>query len=115
VKFCRKSDREGRIFEGGGEMGLVASGRLRPGEAEYMEVTLRGEIAYEVFVHPDEPGVDFDLRIFDERGNLIEQDTDIDGDAVCVVRPAWTGPFRLVVNSARGTSTYRTLVQEIGE
>ena len=67
-------------------MGLVASGMLRPDEAEYMDVTLRGEVTYEVFVHPDEPGVDFDLRIFDERGNLIEQDTDIDSDAVCVDR-----------------------------
>jgi hypothetical protein len=94
-------------------MALVASGRLRPGEAEYMDVTLRGEVAYEVFVHPDEPGVDFDLSIFDEGGNLVAQDTDIDSDALCVVRPVWTGPFRLVVNSARGTSTYRTLVQEV--
>jgi hypothetical protein len=94
-------------------MGLVASGMLRPGEAEYMDVTLRGEVAYEVYVHPDEPGVDFDLSVFDERGNLIAQDTDTDSDALCIVRPAWTGPFRLVVNSARGTSTYRTLVQEM--
>lgn len=96
-------------------MALVASGMLRPGEMEYLDVTLRGQIPYEVFVHPDEPGVDFDLSVFDERGNLIAQDTDTDSDAVCVITPAWTGPFRLVVNSARGTSTYRTLVKELGE
>jgi hypothetical protein len=93
-------------------MGLVGSGVLGPGQAEYYQVVLKGGVTYSVYVDPDEPGVDFDLAIFDENGNLVTYDTDETSNALCFVTPKWTGPFRLVVKSARGTSTYKIRVED---
>lgn len=93
-------------------MPLVGSGVIGPGRAEYFDVVLQGGHTYSVFVRPFEPGVDFDLRIYDENGNLVTQDVDLHADAHCRVHPRWTGPFRLVVNAARGMSAYRIEVQE---
>jgi len=92
-------------------MALVGSGVIGPGGAEYFDVVLRGGITYSIYVDPDEPGVDFDLYIYDESGNLITQDTRTNSDALCFVTPRWTGPFRLVVKSERGVSTYRIRVE----
>ena len=88
-------------------MSLVGSGILASGEADYFEVRLQGGVTYSIYVRPDNPNVDFDLFVYDENGNLVEQDTDADSDALCLVTPAWTGPFRLKVKSAGGISTYR--------
>jgi len=93
-------------------MSLVGSGIIGPGGAEAYDVVLRGGRTYQIFVRPFEPGVDFDLHVFDENGNLTAQDTRLDPDAYCAVTPAWTGPFRLVVESARGVSGYRIDVQD---
>jgi hypothetical protein len=92
-------------------MALIGSGVIGPGTAEAFEVVLRAGQAYLVDVQPTEPGVDFDLHVFDENGNLVDQDVSPARDAYCTVRPRWTGPFRLVVESARGTSAYRIQVQ----
>jgi len=92
-------------------MALVGSGILGPGQAEYFDVALRGGVTYSVYVHPSEPGVDFDLYVHDENGNLITQDITTDSDAFCLITPVWTGPFRLTVTSARGLSNYNILVQ----
>jgi hypothetical protein len=93
-------------------MPLVGSGVIGPGGAEYFDVVLRGQHTYSVYVRPFEPGVDFDLHVYDENGNLIGEDIRTDPNAYCSISPRWTGPFRLVVNSARGTSGYRIEVQE---
>jgi hypothetical protein len=92
-------------------MGLVGSGVLGPGQAEYFDVALKSGITYSVYVAPAEPGVDFDLYIHDENGNLVSQDTSTNSDALCLITPAWTGPFRLTVKAARGLSTYRIRVE----
>jgi hypothetical protein len=93
-------------------MALVGSGILGPGEAQYFEVVLRGGVTYSIYVDPDEPGVDFDLYVYDENDRLVAQDTDIDSDALCFITPRWTGPFRLVVKSARGISNYSIRVED---
>jgi hypothetical protein len=93
-------------------MGLVGSGVIGPGGSEYFDVILRGGQTYAVYVQPFEPGVDFDLRIYDENGNLVTQDITTATDAYCTVMPRWTGPFRLLVSSARGASGYRIQVQD---
>jgi hypothetical protein len=93
-------------------MTLVGSGIIGPGTAEYFDVVLTGGHSYLVDVQPTEPGVDFDLHVYDEHGNLVDQDVSPARDAYCGIRPRWTGPFRLVVESARGTSAYRIRVQD---
>jgi hypothetical protein len=92
-------------------MTLVGSGILGPGQAEYYDVALRGAVTYGIYVVPDEPGVDFDLHIYDENGNLVTQDVRTNSEAACFITPFWTGTFRLKVDSARGLSTYRIAVQ----
>jgi hypothetical protein len=93
-------------------MTMVGSGVIGPGGAESFAVVLRAGHMYQVYVQPFEVGVDFDLRIYDERDNLVNADISTSPDAYCSIVPRWTGPFRLVVNSARGMSSYRILVQE---
>ena len=93
-------------------MSLVGSGVIGPGTAEAFDVVLTGGHNYLVDVQPIEPGVDFDLHVFDENGHLITQDVSPARDAYCAIQPRWTGPFRLVVESARGTSAYRIQVQD---
>ncbi|HEU4759716.1 MAG TPA: hypothetical protein VFT91_07010 [Dehalococcoidia bacterium] len=93
-------------------MALVGSGILGPGQAQFFDVALAAGITYSVYVEPDQPSVDFDLKVFDENSNLVAQDISTDSDALCFITPAWTGPFRLVVESARGLSTYRIRVED---
>ena len=93
-------------------MPLVGSGVIGPGGSEYFDVVLASGHTYAVYVEPFEPTVDFDLHVYDENGNLISQDVSTAADAYCTITPRWTGPFRLVVNSARGLSGYRIQVQE---
>jgi hypothetical protein len=92
---------------------LSGSGILAPGEAEYFDIVLQGQRLYSIYVYPSEPGVDFDLYIYDENGNLVEQDTETDSDALCIIAPRWTGPFRLEVQSARGLSPYSLEIEEL--
>lgn len=92
-------------------MGLVGSGVLGPGQAEYFGVALRSGVTYSIYVLPSEPGVDFDLFVHDESGNLVSQDTSTSSDALCLITPVWTGPFRLTVKSSRGLSTYSIRVE----
>jgi hypothetical protein len=93
-------------------MGLIGNGVIGPGGAEFFDVVLQSGHTYSVFVQPFEPSVDFGLHVYDENGNLVTQDITTSADAYCAITPRWTGPFRLVVNSARGFSGYRIQVQE---
>jgi len=77
---------------------------------EAFDVVLQGGVTYTIFVDPFQVGVDFDLGVLDENGNLVAQDTSTAPNAVCCVTPRWTGPFRLVVKSARGLSNYQIRV-----
>jgi hypothetical protein len=92
-------------------MPLVGSGVIGPGAADYFDVVLSGGRTYAVLVEPFDPTVDFDLFVYDERGNLVSLDDSPAADAVCAVTPAWTGPFRLKVKAHRGLSGYRIQVQ----
>ena len=92
-------------------MALVGSGVLGPGQAEYFDVVLQSGVTYRVYVAPVEQGVDFDLYVYDENGNLVQQDASAASDALCFVTPRWTGPFRLMVKSARGLSLYQIRIE----
>jgi hypothetical protein len=93
-------------------MPLVGSGVIGHGSAEAFDVFLTAGHTYAIAVQPTEPGVDFDLHVFDQNGNMVAQDNSYARDAYCGITPAWTGPFRLVVESAQGTSAYEIRVHE---
>jgi hypothetical protein len=91
---------------------LIGAGLIHPREAEAFEVVLQAGHTYLIDVQPTEPTVDFDLHIYDENNMLVSKDESTAADAYCAVTPRWTGPFRLVVVSARGSSPYQIRVQE---
>ena len=93
-------------------MSLVGSGIIGAGGAQFYDVVLQGGHTYAVGVQPSDPTVDFDLHIFDENGVLVTEDISTAADAYCAITPRWTGPFRLVVEAARGLSTYQIQVMD---
>jgi hypothetical protein len=93
-------------------MGLVGNGIIGPGGSEFFDVVLQGGHTYAIGVQPFEVGVDFDLHVYDENGNMVTEDISPAADAYCAITPRWTGPFRLVVNSVRGLSAYRIQVMD---
>jgi len=92
-------------------MPVIGSGTIGPGRGEYFDVVLTALTPHRVYVRPDDPTVDFDLHVYDEGGHLITQDVSPSSDAFCVITPRWTGPFRLLVTSANGPSTYQIAVE----
>ncbi len=91
---------------------IVVTGFVGPHEAQFLDVGLQSQHRYLINVVPNEPTVDFDLHIFDENGVLVSWDESPAADAICEITPAWTGPFRIVVDSKRGMSAYRVEVRE---
>ena len=91
-------------------MPVVGAGVIGTGQAEYLDLMLEGGHTYSFSVHPSERNVDFDLHIYDQNGNLVSWDESPAADAYGVVTPFITGPFRIVVNSTQGMSTYQVEV-----
>jgi len=91
-------------------MALVGSGRLSTGQTEMFDVVLAGNVTHTIYVRPDRSGVDFDLRIYDENGNLVQWDETFAADALCQITPRWTGAFRIFVLCASGASGYRIMI-----
>lgn len=70
------------------------------------EGTLRGGVTYK-FVLIVPPGADFDIKIYDENGNLVEEGTKPgDADEEVYLTPLWTGPFTIVVYRFSGSGFY---------
>lgn len=92
-------------------MAVVGSGVLGPGGAQYLDVALRAGITYNIYVDPSEPSVDFNLFVYDENNNQVAYDNTPASSALCSVTPRWTGPFRIMVTSARGLSNYNLRVE----
>jgi hypothetical protein len=93
-------------------MARIGSGTISAGNGEYVDVVLTGGRPHRVFVQAHDPGVDFDLRVYDESGNLVQQDVSYSPDAYCIVTPRWTGPFRLFVTAASGIGRYTLVVED---
>ena len=52
-------------------------------------------------------GADFDIKIYDENGNLVAKGTKTgSADETVYITPRWTGPFRIVVYSYTGSGFY---------
>lgn len=93
-------------------MAIVGSGVIGPKEADELYIPLQGGVAYSIYVEPDNPDVDFDLFVYDERGHLVTQDVAPSSEAHCSVIPKQSGLFRLVIKSAKGLGTYYVRVHE---
>jgi hypothetical protein len=88
-------------------MAVVATGMIGTGQSQFLDVVLEGGHTYWINVHPSEAGVDFDLHIYDQNGNVVSWDETPAADAYGTVTPLITGPFRIVVNSVEGMAAYR--------
>jgi hypothetical protein len=93
--------------KGGFRMPVVGAGVIGTGQAQYLDVVLEGGRTYSINVLPSEAGVDFDLHIYDQNGNLVSWDETPAADAHGTVMPIITGPFRIVVNSGGGMAADR--------
>ena len=76
---------------------LELTGVLRDGTYRIHSVTLRAGYSYTLAGACDDDCDDLDLQIFDENGNLIDEDLLEDDIPVVSVSPSWTGVFRVKV------------------
>ena len=90
----------------------VATGTIGAGTEEYFQVVLTAGRSHRIWVHTDDRGVDFDLRVYDQNGNLVDADVSYSPDAFCIITPRWTGTFRLAVSAASGLGRYTLLVED---
>jgi hypothetical protein len=88
----------------------VGTGTLGPGQSDRFSTVLQAGISYDIYVQPADTTTDFDLRVYDENSNLVCEDIDTTANALCRVRPKWTGPFTIVVTCHRGYSRYGVIV-----
>jgi len=93
-------------------MAQLGTGTIGAGADEYFETVLTAGRSHRIYVHPEDPSVDFDLSVYDQNGNLVDSDLSYSADAFCVVTPRWTGPFRLKVSAASGASRYTLIVED---
>jgi hypothetical protein len=101
-----------RSKRGGGSnvVALVGNGTLHPGQSDTYDTVLRAGYTYDINVKTQEHGVDFDVYVLDENGNAVAGDDDIAADAFCAITPRWTGPFKIIVKSSRGSSGYSLII-----
>ncbi len=80
---------------------------VQPLTSDYYTVTLRaGELT--IIALSGSGTSDLDLYLYDENGNLIEQDLGMNDSARVSVVPRWTGPFRVrVQNRGMRPNLYR--------
>jgi hypothetical protein len=95
-------------------MSWMTSGFAGPGQQHSFDAILKAGTSNIVYVRPEEDvTVDLDLHVYDENGSLVAYDDHVDMDAACRVTPRWTGPFRIVVSSAQGSSRFALLIKTL--
>jgi hypothetical protein len=93
----------------------MQTGFVAEGEQRSFDVVLELGTSTIIYVRPKENGsADLDLHVYDEKGELVSRDEYADIDAACRVTPQRTGPFRVVVSSARGSSQFTLLMKTVG-
>lgn len=80
--------------------------QLRENQYQWITIKLRGGTNYLLTGLCDQDCQDLDLAIYDENGNLVKRDTQIDATPVVSVTPQWTGNFRIRVSMAKTTAAY---------
>jgi len=77
-----------------------------PGDSWTYRGTLTGGVRHK-FQLTVPFGADFDIKIYDENGNLVAKGTKTgSANETVYVTPRWTGPFRIVVYSYSGSGFY---------
>ncbi|MBS3788964.1 hypothetical protein KGY77_11185 [Candidatus Bipolaricaulota bacterium] len=78
---------------------------MHPSDVDWFTVTLEGGVTYS-FDLIVRWGSDFDIKVYDENGNLVGSGTNGRGeDEEVFVTPSWTGTFEVKVYYYAGTST----------
>ncbi|HLZ38606.1 MAG TPA: hypothetical protein VKP64_12820 [Mycobacteriales bacterium] len=96
-------------------MSWMHTGFVAEGEQQSFDVVLEAGTSAVIYVRPKEDvSADLDLHVYDEKGDLVSHDVYADIDAACRVTPERTGPFRVVVSSARGSSRFALLMKTVG-
>jgi hypothetical protein len=70
---------------------------LRDDASDYYTLDLRKGYTYKIVAVCDADCSDMDLKIYDENGNLIDEDTESDDTPIVNVTPKWTGEYELYV------------------
>jgi hypothetical protein len=81
-------------------------GTLRDGSSDWITVDLRRGGDYSILAIGDRDCRDLDLAVYDENGNLIDSDIQMDDVPVVQISPRWTGTFRVKVTMANTTAAY---------
>lgn len=71
--------------------------KLNQNREEVFSLRLRQGHEYLLASVCDTDCSDIDIKVYDENGNQIAQDTQVDDMPVVRVRPRWSGPFRIRV------------------
>lgn len=71
---------------------------LRQGEDDYFNFILKSDWEYKVITVCDKDCEDIDICIYDENGNKINCDEEVDSMPIVEIRPRWTGDFKVVVD-----------------
>ncbi|MEC4984474.1 MAG: hypothetical protein SAJ37_18170 [Oscillatoria sp. PMC 1068.18] len=71
-----------------------------------LTVTLRSGVSYHIIGVCDQDCSDLDLRLYDDRGNLIDSDDEGDDLPVVSVTPRWTGQFKVEVDMYNCDANY---------
>lgn len=90
----------------------IYTGNLNTGDSDTFDCILRGTVTYVFFVDADEPGVDFDLFIYNENGQLVTKDSSSATDAQCILTPEYTQHYTVKIKSSRGVSNYSISIWE---
>jgi TIR domain len=79
------------------QFGAPVSGGLAQSQQQAWPVTLQAGIDYRIIGVCDRDCADLDLALYDQAGNLINQDASADDHPVVQSQPAWNGPFTVQV------------------
>jgi TIR domain len=79
------------------QVGPPVSGGLAQSQQQNWPVTLQVGLDYRIIGVCDRDCSDLDLSLFDQGGNLVNQDTSSDDKPIVQSQPAWTGPFTVQV------------------
>jgi hypothetical protein len=79
---------------------------LGDGQSQWITLNLQGGVNYSMIAAGDRNCRDLDLSVYDENGNLIDSDIEVDDIPVLQISPRWTGTFRVKVTMANTNTSY---------
>lgn len=83
--------------------GRATGDYLSQGRRYFFRTTLFRGNSYMIIAAGDSGVRDLDIQLYDENGNLIDDDDDNDSTPIVEVSPSWSGTFYVVVKMYRGS------------